>query len=116
MTVNATIRDLLFSWKHIAIIRIAINMLNKHFKIKIAYSIKHFCILRVLNCYCHYGSYSIRLENLKSEMVYTTRGKCSIYWTSRVGVFFMKKSFFARRLCRRLVCIIQEIVSAERSK
>ena len=32
-----------------------------------------------------------RLENLEGEMVYTTRGKCSIYRASRVGVFFLKK-------------------------
>ena len=31
------------------------------------------------------------LENLEGKMVYTTRGKCSVYWTSRVGVFFLKK-------------------------
>ena len=42
-----------------------------------------------------------RLENLESEMVYTTRGKCSIYKTSRVGVFFLKKVFACRRLRRR---------------
>ena len=33
-----------------------------------------------------------RLENLESEMVYITRGKCSIYRASRVRVFF-EKSF-----------------------
>ena len=43
-----------------------------------------------------------RLENLEDKMVYTTRGKCSIYWTSRVSVFFLKKVFARRRLCRRL--------------
>ena len=32
-----------------------------------------------------------RLENLKGKMIYTTRGKYSIYKTSRVGVFFWKK-------------------------
>ena len=32
-----------------------------------------------------------RLEHLDGKMVYTTRGKCSVYWTSRVGVFFLKK-------------------------
>ena len=34
------------------------------------------------------GGLRRRLENLESEMVYTTRGKYSIYKTSRVGVFF----------------------------
>ena len=32
-----------------------------------------------------------RFENLESKMVYTTRGKCSIYNASRVSVFFRKK-------------------------
>ena len=32
-----------------------------------------------------------RLEHLEGKMVYTTRGKCSVYWTFRVGVFFLKK-------------------------
>jgi hypothetical protein len=32
-----------------------------------------------------------RLENLESKMVYTTRGKCSVYYASRVSVFFGKK-------------------------
>ena len=32
-----------------------------------------------------------RLENLESEMVYTIRGKHSVYRTSRVGVFFLQK-------------------------
>ena len=29
-----------------------------------------------------------RLENLEGKMVYTTRGKCSIYRASHVSVFF----------------------------
>ena len=33
-----------------------------------------------------------RLENVESEMVYITRGKCSFYRASRVSVFF-EKSF-----------------------
>ena len=32
-----------------------------------------------------------RLENLESEMVYITRGKCNVYYASRVSVFFLKK-------------------------
>ena len=32
-----------------------------------------------------------RLEHLEGKMVYTTHGKCGVYWTSRVGVFFLKK-------------------------
>jgi len=32
-----------------------------------------------------------RLENLEGKMVYTTRGKCSVYYASRVSVFFLKK-------------------------
>ena len=28
-----------------------------------------------------------RLENLERKVVYTTRGKCSVYYASRVGVF-----------------------------
>ena len=32
-----------------------------------------------------------RFENLESKMVYTTCGKCSIYYASRVSVFFLKK-------------------------
>ena len=31
------------------------------------------------------------MENLESKMVYTTRGKFSVYYASRVGVFFLKK-------------------------
>ena len=57
-----------------------------------------------------------RFENLGNKMVYITCGKCSVYYASRVSVFFLKKVFACRRLCRKLVCIIQEIVSAERSK
>ena len=29
-----------------------------------------------------------RFENLENKMVYTTRGKCSVYYASRVSVFF----------------------------
>ena len=32
-----------------------------------------------------------RFENLENKMVYTTRGKCSIYRASSVSVFFLKK-------------------------
>ena len=32
-----------------------------------------------------------RFENLENKMVYTTRGKCSIYRASSVSVFFCKK-------------------------
>ena len=32
-----------------------------------------------------------RFENLENKMVYTTRGKCSIYGASSVSVFFLKK-------------------------
>ena len=39
-----------------------------------------------------------RLEILEGKMVYTTRGKYSIYKTSRVGVFFWKK-FSSRKDC-----------------
>ena len=34
-----------------------------------------------------------RFENVESEMVYITRGKCNVYYASRVGVFFFAKSF-----------------------
>ena len=30
-------------------------------------------------------------ENLESKRVYTTCGKCSVYYASRVSVFFWKK-------------------------
>ena len=43
-----------------------------------------------------------RLEILEGKIVYTTRGMCSIYRASRVSVFFLKKVFARRRLCRRL--------------
>ena len=39
-----------------------------------------------------------RLEHLEGKMVYTTREKCSIYRASRVGVFFLKKSFRAPKV------------------
>ena len=42
-----------------------------------------------------------RFENLENKMVYTTRGKCSVYYASRVSVFFLKKVFVCRRLCRK---------------
>lgn len=35
----------------------------------------------------------MQFENMESKMVYTIRGKCSIYYASRVGVFFFEKSF-----------------------
>ena len=34
-----------------------------------------------------------RLEILESKMIYTARGKCSVYYASRVGVFFLKKVY-----------------------
>ena len=34
----------------------------------------------------------MRFENIESKMAYTTRGKCSVYYASRVSVFF-EKSF-----------------------
>ena len=30
----------------------------------------------------------MRFENMESKMVYTIRGKCSVYYVSRVSVFF----------------------------
>ena len=40
----------------------------------------------------------MRFENMESEMVYTIRGKCSVYYASRVGVFF-EKSFLRAEDC-----------------
>ena len=41
-----------------------------------------------------------RLEILESETIYTTRGKCSVYYASRVSVFFLKKVF----VCWEIAC------------
>ena len=62
-----------------------------------------------------------RFEHLEGKMVYTTRGKCSIYWTSRVGVFFLKKvSSRAEGCAEDLVIMYYEVrrifmVSSSRS-
>ena len=37
-----------------------------------------------------------RFAVLEDKMVYTTRGKCSIYRASRAGVFFLKKFLRAK--------------------
>ena len=42
-----------------------------------------------------------QLETLERTMVYIARGKCSVYYASRVSVFFLKKVFVCRKLCRR---------------
>ena len=48
-----------------------------------------------------------RLENLEGKMVYTTRGKCSVYYASRVSVFFLKKVLVCRKLCRKFNNLFQ---------
>ena len=50
-----------------------------------------------------------KLENVEGKMVYTTRGKCSVYSASRVSVFFLKKVFECRRLCRKFGLIIIDL-------
>ena len=57
-----------------------------------------------------------RFENMESKMVYTTRGKCSVYYASRVSVFFLKKVCVCRRLCRRLSYQSNSIQEAKQPK
>ena len=46
-----------------------------------------------------------RLEKLEGKMVYTTCGKCSVYYTSRV-VYFFEKSFLRAKIVPK-VCGIR---------
>ena len=50
-----------------------------------------------------------RFAVLEDKMVYTKRGKCSIYWLSRVGVFFFENSFRVPKIVPK---VVPKIISA----
>ena len=50
------------------------------------------------------------LENVESKIIYTTRGKSSVCYTSRVGVFF-ERSF---RVTKVVLKLIGEIVEDDK--
>ena len=70
--------------------------------LSVSFSFKYLCLYN--NCVKIFGVEGVlrrRFAVLEHEMVYTIRGNICITRTS-AWVFFFEKSFFTRRLCRKL--------------